>query len=145
MKLTEKVSYLQGLMDGLEIDDSTKEGKVLLQMADILQDVALSIEDMEEEIDEIADFCDTVDEDLGALEEDFYEEQCDCDDFDDDDEDDDEDFDIDDEMYEVVCPTCGDTICLDEGMIEEGSIECPNCSEFLEFDFDNVEVEEDED
>ena len=31
MKLTEKMSYLQGLLDGLEIDNSTKEGKALLQ------------------------------------------------------------------------------------------------------------------
>ena len=33
MKLTEKMSYLQGLIDGLEIDASTKEGKALIQMS----------------------------------------------------------------------------------------------------------------
>ena len=68
MKLTDRVSYLQGLMDGLEINDSTKEGKVLIQMADILQEMALSIEDVEGEIDEVVELVDTLDEDLGELE-----------------------------------------------------------------------------
>lgn len=138
MKLTDRVSYLQGLMDGLQIDDSTKEGKVLIQVADILQELALSVEDLEEEIDEVVELVDTLDEDLGELEEDYYE-------FDDDDdcEDCDEEYDSEDEFYEVICPTCGDTICLDQEMIEEGSINCPNCNESLEFDFDEEEGLED--
>ena len=39
--------------------------------------------------------------------------------------------------YEVTCPTCGDTICLDEDLINVGEMECPNCGEKLEFDLDN--------
>ena len=102
MKLTDRVSYLQGLMDGLEINDTTKEGKVLIQMADILQELALSVEDLEDEIDEVVELVDTLDQDLGDIEEDFYDL---------DDEDDDyEELSTDDEFYEVICPTCGDTI-----------------------------------
>ena len=53
------------------------------------------------------------------------------------------DFDEDDdELYEVTCPTCGDTILIDEGMIEEGSINCPNCNELLEFDVDDLTIED---
>jgi len=139
MKLTDRVSYLQGLMDGLQIDDSTKEGKVLIQMADILQELALSVEDLESEIDEVVELVDILDEDLGELEEDYFdyeedEDDCDCD-F--------EELDSDDDFYEVICPTCGDTICLNQEMIEEGSINCPNCDETLEFDFDDEEITED--
>mgnify|MGYP001571316022 CR=1 FL=1 len=140
MKLTDRVSYLQGLMDGLEINDSTKEGKVLIQMADILQELALSVEDIESEVDEVVELVDTLDEDLGDLEEDFYD--LDDDDDDEDYEDDDEELDSDDEFYEVICPTCGDTICLNQEMIEEGSINCPNCNELLEFDFDEETSED---
>ena len=92
-----------------------------------------------------------LDEDLGAVEDDFYDDECDecdgdCDNCDDDDWDDDYDFDDDDdELYEVTCPTCGDTILLDEGMIEEGSMNCPNCNELLEFDYDNLTIEDFED
>lgn len=140
MKLTDRVSYLQGLMDGLEINDSTREGKILIQMADILQELALSVEDLETEIDEVVELVDTLDEDLGELEEDYYDLDFDDDDCDDEDEyDDDEEMDLDDEFYEVICPTCGDTICLNQEMIEEGSINCPNCNELLEFDFDEEE------
>ena len=41
MKLTEKMSYLQGLLDGLEIDKSTKEGKALIQMSDVLSEMVM--------------------------------------------------------------------------------------------------------
>lgn len=133
MKLGEKVSYLKGLMEGLDLDENTKEGKVIAVMADILQDMALSAEDMQDQIDEIVEVVDTIDEDLGMVERDFYEldDDCCCDD------DDCDCCDDDDELYEVVCPSCGDTICLNEGMLEEGSMTCPGCGELLEFDFED--------
>ena len=145
MKLTEKVSYLKGLMDGLEINDSTKEGKVLLQMASILDEIADSVEGIQDEVNEITELVDIIDQDLGDVEDALCEDgdddcDCNCDDCDDDDDD---DFDIDDdELYEVTCPSCGDTICLNEQMLEEGSMECPNCGENLEFDFDLDELKD---
>jgi hypothetical protein len=136
----EKVAYLKGLVSGLNFDESTKEGKAILAILDVLEEMALSINDLEEAHDEIEELVDILDEDLGELEEDFYE-------FDEDDEDDDEDeedFDSEDLCcdYEVVCPTCGDTICLNEEMVEEGEIECPNCHESLEFDFDDCDCKD---
>ena len=58
---------------------------------------------------------------------------------------DDDDDDDDDAMYECVCPNCGDTIMLGENIIADGSIECPNCGESLEFDFSEIEDEDNED
>jgi DNA-directed RNA polymerase subunit RPC12/RpoP len=156
MKLTEKMSYLQGLIDGLEIDASTKEGKALIQMSEVMSELVLYVEDLQSQVDELTELCDILDEDLGAVEDDFYEDldcdECDgdCDSCDDDDDWDDDDFDFDDEddddeLYEITCPTCGDTILLDEGMIEEGSINCPNCDELLEFDYDDLTIEDFED
>ena len=152
MKLTEKMSYLQGLIDGLEIDKSTKEGKALIQMSEVMSELVLYVEDLQSQVDELTELCDILDEDLGAVEDDFYDDiECDgdcdsCDEDDWDDDDDDYDFDEDDdELYEITCPTCGDTILLDEGMIEEGSINCPNCDELLEFDYDDLDIEDIED
>ena len=153
MELMEKVAYLKGLMEGLEVGESTKEGKILAAMADILQDIALTAEDMQDQIDEIVEVVDTIDEDLGEVERDFYEidddydccdDDCCCDDDDcccDDEYDEYFDDEDDDELYEVVCPSCGDTICLNEGMLEEGSMNCPGCNELLEFDFDEEDEE----
>lgn len=144
MKLTEKMSYLQGLIEGLEIDNSTKEGKALLQMSEVMSELVMYVEDLQSQVDELTELCDILDEDLGQVEDDFYDECGDCDEcFDEDDED--YDLDDDDELYEVKCPSCGDTILVDEGMIEEGSINCPNCNELLEFDCDDLTIEDSED
>ena len=48
---------------------------------------------------------------------------------------------FDDAEFEVTCPSCGDTIELNDAMLEEGSIVCPGCGETLEFDFDDDEEE----
>lgn len=146
MKLTEKMSYLQGLLAGLEIDTSTKEGKALVQMSEVMAEMVLYIDDLQSQVDELTELCDILDEDLGQVEEEIFDcdncEECgEC--FDDECDDDDEyDLDDDDELYEVTCPTCGDTILVDEGMIDEGSINCPNCNELLEFDYDNITIED---
>ena len=42
----------------------------------------------------------------------------------------------DDGLYEIECPACNDIIYLDEEMLEEDGINCPNCGTPLEFDFD---------
>ena len=150
MKLTEKMSYLKGLIDGLEIDSSTKEGKILLQMSEVMNEMVIYIDDLQSQVDELTELCEILDEDLGMVEEDLYDCDCDCDCDDDcdcdcdccDDDDDDYEFDDDEELYEVTCPTCGDTILLDESIIEEGSMNCPNCNELLEFDDENLTIED---
>ena len=40
MNITEKVSYIKGLAEGLNLDESSKEGKVLLAIIDALDDIA---------------------------------------------------------------------------------------------------------
>ena len=140
MELSKKVAYLKGLMEGLKIDDSTNEGKILTIMADILDEMSATVEDIAEEVDETVELVDTLDEDLGEIEDLIY-----CDDDDDDCCCDDDDDDDDDAMYECVCPNCGDTIMLGENIIADGSIECPNCGESLEFDFSEIEDEDNED
>ena len=141
MDLIEKIGYLKGLMDGLDLDKDSKEAKIFTAIIETLDDMADSIEMLDESVCELEELTDAIDEDLGELEEDFYEDECDCDcddcDCDCDDCDcDDCDCDCDEQYYEVVCPTCNDTICLDEGMIEEGAIDCPGCGEHLEFDLE---------
>lgn len=131
MTATEKVAYLRGLSEGLGIDDTSKEGRVIKAIIDVLDDLAISVSDMEDDIAELGDQVEAVDEDLEALEEEFY-----GDDEDDDEYDEDEDDFDDEELYEVTCPSCGDTICVNEEMLDEGSIHCPNCDELLEFDLE---------
>ncbi len=134
MTALERVAYIKGLMEGLGMDDSTNEGKVLKAMLEVLDDLATDLADTQDELSELYDHVDAIDEDLGLLEEDFYEME-------DEDEDDDCgcgcDCDDEDSLYEVVCPSCGDAICINEAMLEEGVIDCPDWGEKLEFDFDD--------
>ena len=126
MTNTEKVAYIRGLAEGLELDESKKEVKVLNAIIDLLDDMALSMCDLEDGYNDMADQLDAVDEDLGSLEDDFYGDE---------DEDDDED----ECYYEVTCPNCHETICLSEDIIEDGQMDCPNCGETLEFDIDECD------
>ena len=152
MTITEKSAYLKGLMDGLNLNTQSDEGKMIAAIVDLLGDVTQRMTDIEETTIAISDELDEIEEDLDAIEDFIMDED---DDYDDDDEDDDfdyeddededleEGFDFGDEettIYEVRC-ACGNVIDFDEETLEAGSIVCPNCGETLEFSLD----EDDED
>ena len=83
MKLSEKMSYLKGLLDGMEIDTTTKEGKALVQMTEVMQEMVNCVDDLQTQVDELSELCDILDSDLGEVEEDLYDFDdcdfgCDC-------------------------------------------------------------------
>lgn len=127
----EKVSYLKGLCEGLNISDE-KEGKVLKGIIDVLADISAAIEDVEDDVFELNELCDELDQDLGALEEDFYDEECSCCDCD-------CDCDEDGEFYEITCDKCGELIYLEDSEIFDDGVICPECGEKIDVDFDDVE------
>ena len=53
MNLTDKMAYLRGMVDGMELDlTSTKEGKVLGQLLDVMQDLTAYVSDLQTQVDE---------------------------------------------------------------------------------------------
>ena len=154
MTISEKSAYLKGLMDGLNLNTETNEGKMIAAIVDLLGDVTRRLHDVEETTIAISDELDEIEEDLDAIEdfildEDEYDDDEDWDDeededWDDEDEDYEEGFDFGDPettIYEVEC-ACGNIIDFDEETLEEGSIVCPNCGETLEFSLEEDEDEE---
>ena len=149
MAMIEKATYLKGLFDGVELDTSTKEGKIIAALVNLVEDMADKIDSLQAQIDEVHDYCEELDEDLGDVEEVLLDEEddfCDCcddEDFDDDcdgncaacDCECDCDFDDmdedDDEYFEIVCPACGDVINFD-ATIDPENLRCPNCGEKFE-------------
>lgn len=125
--IEKKVAYLKGLAEGLALDESKPETKIINAMLDVLDELAMSVTDLEDAMDIFSEQLDAVDEDLDELENFVYEEldDCCCDDCCDDDEE---------EYYDVECPSCGEVICVDRDILEEGSINCPQCNELLEFE-----------
>ena len=138
MTLGEKAAYIQGLADGVELDETTKEGKLIAALIDLVGDMADAIEQLDEDIDTLSDYVEELDEDLGSVEELLYDD-CDCCDCDDDDCecdgnccDCDEDCELaDEDFFEVECPACGETICFD-GSIDPEELACPACGEKFE-------------
>lgn len=141
MDICEKIAYIKGLAEGLGLNSDTKEGKILTAIIDLLGDITEEICDIEDGCDELMEQIDAVDEDLASLEDFIYEDDdCDCDCCDDDDDDCDCDC-CDDEVYEIECPACNDIIYLDEDMLAEEGMICPNCGTELEFDFDGCDCD----
>ena len=149
MTISEKSAYLKGLMDGLNLNTESDEGKMIAAIVDLLGDVTKKLTAVEDTTIAISDELDEIEEDLDAIE-DFImdEEDDDYDDFEDDDYDFDEEdedyeegFDFGDEdstIYEVEC-ACGEIIDFDEETLEKGSMTCPNCGETLEFSLEDDE------
>ena len=108
MELNKKAAYLQGLVDGLGVDESTKEGKIIKAMAALLGEMADAIAAMDEDLTHAYDQINDLSEELEDLEADLYEDE------DDDAADEDEDAGDDDiasePFYEVACPACGETV-----------------------------------
>ena len=137
MGITEKVAYLKGLAEGLGLDKDSKEGKLFAAIIDVLDDMALEIEDMQELQMELSEGLDAVSDDLEDIEDIVYEEWEDDDDYEDEDEEDEEEEDSED-CYATTCPTCEEEIFFDESILEEGEVICPNCGEKLEFDLSDL-------
>ena len=140
MEITEKVAYLKGLAEGMELDTEKKEGKLLAAIIDVLDDIALEIADMKADQEELYDGLDAVSDDLEDVEDAVFGDEDDEDEADDDYEfvepEDDED------CYATTCPTCEETIYFDESVLEDGEVICPNCGEKLEFDLNGLEDED---
>ena len=141
MEITEKVAYLKGLAEGMELDTEKKEGKLLAAIIDVLDDIALEIADMKADQEELYDGLDAVSDDLEDVEDAVFGEE----DEDEDDEDSEyyeDDLDEDEDCYATTCPTCEETIYFDESVLEDGEVICPNCGEKLEFDLNGLEDED---
>ena len=69
MTITEKTAYLKGLLEGMEIDQSTKEGKLFAAIIEALDDIALSVADLDDEVGAINDEMDMMEESLDAIDE----------------------------------------------------------------------------
>ena len=72
--MKEKAAYLKGLIDGLGIDESTKEGKVIKAMSELLSEMAETVDSIDEDVTHAYDQINDLSEELEDLEADLYEE-----------------------------------------------------------------------
>ncbi len=136
MTISEKVAYLKGLADGLDLDkESTKESKILGVMIDLLEEISYAIEDLEETDLVLSEGLDAVSEDLEDVEALLFD---DLDEMEDEDE-------LDEQFFEVECPNCGEDLHIDSSVLNAGQITCPNCGDIFALDLVDDEDEDEED
>lgn len=138
--LSQKVSYLKGFADGLDLSPKSDEGKLISKMLEVLEEMAEVIDDLEFAQEETDEIIEELDEAVVAIADDLYGDDS-YDDYDDDDFFDDYDDDEYDEdggdFFEIQCPSCGEDVMVDFDMIDgDNEIVCPNCHEEIELELE---------
>ena len=93
----------------------------------------MSVEDLEENALNLGEEIDVLSDDLADVEDVVFDE-----------EDDDASEDYDDDWFEVECPTCGETLVIDDEALADGEVECPKCGSRYAMDLSEDEEEEPE-
>jgi len=145
-QLSDKVSYIHGLMEGMKFDTDSNEGRLLNEIIGLLGEMAEEIESVSEAQDELSEYVDSIDEDLADLEDALLgdedededdgnedeEDEEDEEDYDDEDDEGDEDFDDEDEdediYVECTCPNCKGSFYVREAELSPDALHvCPRC------------------
>ena len=126
--LSDRVSYVKGLAEGLKLDTDKNEGKLIEKILEVLSDVADEMGSLRSDHDDLSDYVEAIDNDLSDLEDVVLEDE----DQDGEDFDEDEDGDEDDGLVEYTCPHCGEemTFEVDSFDFDEDYL-CPNCHQPL--------------
>lgn len=129
MTISEKVAYIKGMFDGMNLDtEKSKEAKLIGAMIDVLEEVGLSIEDLEENVDVLSEEIEDISDDLEEVEELIYADDeddcCSC---------------GEDDFFEISCPNCDELLEIDADVLDAGFIQCPNCKEKFSIDLSDEE------
>lgn len=127
--ISEKVSYLQGLSEGLNISDGNPQGKIITGILGVLDDISGMLTDMRSEFNTVREYIESIDDDLFELEENFKKDQ---------------------DVIEVKCDNCGEELVFDADLLEDEDvieIICPRCNEVVfvndgSFDFEYGDYED---
>ena len=146
--ITERTAYLRGLADGLNLDKEKAENKLLLEMLNVLDELAQHITETDADLDELSEYVEDMDADLADVEEVIFDDEDDCDCCDHDCDCDDCDCDCDDcdcdcdQELSFDCPNCGKTVMIKASDIDFN--ESPVCSACGQPFFVDVEDEDEE-
>ena len=124
--LSNKISYIKGLSDGLSLSSKSDEGKVLSELIDLVLELSNKVCELEEETNYLEEVTEELDDSLLELYEDLEDY---VDEYEDDFSDiadylDNEDA----ELFEMECPECHEDIMIDYDMLDaDNCIICSNC------------------
>ena len=120
-KLTDKISYLQGLAEGMKLNQEKDSNRLITGILDVLGEVGESFEALAEAQEELSNYVESIDEDLADLEANLYDEE-------------DEDLAEEDESDEGEGEDLGGALLY----------ECPHCHAEVELDPEELDLEKDQ-
>lgn len=145
-EVSKKVAYLKGMAEGMNLQEDSMQNRLILRMLEALEEISEELEAIEARQDEVEQYIDELDSDLGDVEEFLFgeedeEEDCGCgcghhhhhdEDEWDDEEDDEEDEDDGIDFIEYECPHCKTSVYYDQEAfdLEEEHL-CPECGKEL--------------
>ena len=138
-KLTDKVSYLKGLADGMKLNMDKDANKLILEILGALGEFAEEMQAIADAHDELNEYVESIDDDLADLEDTLFGDE-------EEEDEDGEDEDVDD-IITYACPECGHEIEFraDDVDLSEDYL-CPACGKpiFPEIEEDDEGEGEDE-
>ena len=131
-KLTDKVSYLKGLADGMKLNMDKDANKLIMEILGALGDFAEEMQVLADNHDELNEYVESIDDDLADLEDTLFGDE----------DEDDEDEDDEDDLISYACPECGHMIEFraDDVDLSEDYL-CPACGKPI---FPEIEEDEEE-
>ncbi len=124
-KLTDRISYLRGLAEGMKLNPDKDSHRLILGILDVLGEVGESFEALAESHGELSDYVESIDEDLADLEADLYDDE------------NEQGAESEEEKpfentIEYECPHCGAMIDIDPDDVDfDEETVCPVCGEDL--------------
>jgi len=133
-EIGEKISYLQGLCEGMNISESSAQGRIIHGILAILDDLSSEMNDVKNSLADFQEYVQTIDDDLFELQENLADDEDDGD------------------RINLTCSKCGEELYFDADVLdEEDKIEiiCPSCNEVVfvhdgGFDFETYIDDEEE-
>ena len=136
-KLTDKVSYLKGLADGMKLNMDKDANKLIMEILGALGDFADEMQAMADAHDELNEYVESIDDDLADLEDTLFGDE--------EEDEDEEDVEMDD-IITYACPECGHEIEFhaDDVDLSEDYL-CPACGKPIFPEIEEDDEDEDED
>ena len=124
-RLTDRISYLQGLAEGMKLNPSKDSHKLIMGILEVLGEVGDAFEALADSHGELSEYVEAIDEDLADLEANLYDDENENlakegneDDFED--------------MIEYECPHCGAKVEIDPDKVDfDEDALCPACGKEL--------------
>jgi len=132
MNSSERVAYLKGLLDGMNLNADDNQVKLIRAIVDTLGVMCEEFEMVAEETMELGETLDDLEEEVTTIARLLYEEVF-GDEFEDDE----------DKMVEVECPVCGEEFYMDVLEAIAGDVECPECGAEIEVELDGEDDADD--